>query len=1034
MLVVLIGSVSAADVDDTAISIQDISDEYLTSEVSSAGSISGLEELDSDNELSLNNGLNNIVSSNNDNEPYSEPGTGTFTDLQELINQANPNSVINLPCNYKYNSENDTSLKNGIVIDKMGLTINGNGCTIDGSNLARIFQITSEDVTLNNISFINGNISFNNKAYGGAIYWQSNNGMIANCSFANNSGSNGGAVYIVGNKTIVANSSFVENKGVVDRTGLTSNRGGAIYWEGANGTLSNSSFEKNTLIYTYPSSSSTFVHMKGGAVNWEGENGTVENCSFTKNSVIGQYGYNYHWYRHGDAVYWNGKNGKLVNSSFVENAGSQEDGGAIEWQGDNGIIANSSFINNTAEFEGGAIRCDGNNVTVANCSFVNNSGSHGGAIDWGDVYTKRGNNGVVINCTFVNNTAKTYYGGAVRWKGHNGTVLNSTFENNTASYMGGAIYWDGYSNKAHNGSVSNCIFVNNTASYGGAITWWSMAENGIIANCSILNNYASETGGGIYLQVEENIIVFNCSIMDNTALDGGAVSSYCYNFTLENCSISNNNASHGGALIINCGYCTVANCSFENNTATEDGGAIYSPNLPTEYFKPINTLIYNSYFMNNTASNGGAIYEEKGDVDIVKCSFMNNTVTVDGGAIYDACSNITISNSTFENNTAIGYGGAIYLLNAEILCELQQPGLQELAEYAIFTPSENPLVYNGTFVNNAAGNGGAIYYTGNASSFLEKKSSNEIFNILILYGATFNVTPSIYEGIISSSSFVNNSARDFKGDGGAIYWNGNGNVSNSSFVNNSARAGGAIYWNGNCSISDSYLIENKVLSTALYGTKENLLLYITFEGNENYINAIYALGTVDFNNVTYWNTSVVNSDSVVPLKAIQEKGINITLEIYNSNDELIINITTKTDDNGQIIYDYSQIDDACYYKAYHFDDTYYTYIETRGVFEDYSLSVNKSTNVSYVLVGDMISFTVNVTNVGVNPVDGVFVDEIIPDGLAYDSFSGPNWTKNGNKFIYTSSLGVGESVVLTIIFKATKTTLYLFFIIMSVYR
>ena len=288
------------------------------------------------------------------------------------------------------------------------------------------------------------------------------------------------------------------------------------------------------------------------------------------------------------------------------------------------------------------------------------------------------------------------------------------------------------------------------------------------------------------------------------------------------------------------------------------------------------------------------------------------------------------------------------------------------------------------------------------------------------YGATFNVTPSIYEGIISSSSFVNNSARDFKGDGGAIYWNGNGNVSNSSFVNNSARAGGAIYWNGNGSISDSYLIENKVLSTALYGTKENLLLYITFEGNENYINAIYALGTVDFNNVTYWNTSVVNSDSVVPLKAIQEKGINITLEIYNSNDELIINITTKTDDNGQIIYDYSQIDDACYYKAYHFDDTYYTYIETRGVFEDYSLSVNKSTNVSYVLVGDMISFTVNVTNVGVNPVDGVFVDEIIPDGLAYDSFSGPNWTKNGNKFLYTSSLGVGESVVLTIIFKATK--------------
>ena len=41
---------------------------------------------------------------------------------------------------------------------------------------------------------------------------------------------------------------------------------------------------------------------------------------------------------------------------------------------------------------------------------------------------------------------------------------------------------------------------------------------------------------------------------------------------------------------------------------------------------------------------------------------------------------------------------------------------------------------------------------------------------------------------------------------------------------------------------------------------------------------------------------------------------------------------------------------------------------------------------------------------------GLFIDEVIPDGLVYDHFIGTNWTNNGTMFYYAGSLAVGEDV------------------------
>ena len=100
---------------------------------------------------------------------------------------------------------------------------------------------------------------------------------------------------------------------------------------------------------------------------------------------------------------------------------------------------------------------------------------------------------------------------------------------------------------------------------------------------------------------------------------------------------------------------------------------------------------------------------------------------------------------------------------------------------------------------------------------------------------------------------------------------------------------------------------------------------------------MYAIYNITFDNVTYWNGEMINSDRVTPVKKDLEAGQNITLEIYDSNNKLVDTYSSLTDSNGQITYNYSKLKSGEYtYKAYHLDNTYYTYIETLG-----SFSINK---------------------------------------------------------------------------------------------
>ena len=84
------------------------------------------------------------------------------------------------------------------------------------------------------------------------------------------------------------------------------------------------------------------------------------------------------------------------------------------------------------------------------------------------------------------------------------------------------------------------------------------------------------------------------------------------------------------------------------------------------------------------------------------------------------------------------------------------------------------------------------------------------------------------------------------------------------------------------------------------------------------------------------------------------------------------------------------------------------------------ITVKKVSDKKTVKVGDLVTFTITVTNTGDCKLGNVFVVDEIPDGLEFISFSGNGWSKSGDKYTYDGSLNPGESITLTIMCKALE--------------
>ncbi len=116
------------------------------------------------------------------------------------------------------------------------------------------------------------------------------------------------------------------------------------------------------------------------------------------------------------------------------------------------------------------------------------------------------------------------------------------------------------------------------------------------------------------------------------------------------------------------------------------------------------TKIQNITFANGNDNGGGAIFVERGLVEIIDCTFTNNTVPNEtgGGAILSSLSDVNIINSTFTNNKA-NLGGAIAWMGGTVTVEgcIFTNNTAE-GNYIVYILSGGGQITTSVFTNNRA--------------------------------------------------------------------------------------------------------------------------------------------------------------------------------------------------------------------------------------------------------------------------------------------------------------------------------------------
>ena len=814
----------------------------------------------------LISGFYNVTASyQNDEYLYKENYTsfsitdskGDFTILQGLIDRAiEGDGILYLTRNYTFTERLDKTHMN--ITGK--LTIFGNGFSIIADGHCRIFNITADDVVLDNITFEDGK---NTTDKGGAIYWSGSNGTVSNSLFRNNTANIGGAIYF---------NSSASNAKIINCTFYNNNateNGGAIDCNASRMNLTNTIFDSNNAKYGAAlcreinatggfGYNNTFIanhaYVSGAALCWFNATGIVIDTYYFYDNTADV---------RGGAIYVGPGSEKcqVINSTFKGNNVTNTTGGyggAIDWFVPQGLVLGSTFIDNNA-FNGGGIYVgsDSGNLNITNSTFEFNSAEeNGGAVnlasssamingshfhknhahgDGGAIYVGgEGLTNSIYDTCFEENKADNGVGGAVAWLASSGNILDSNFTDNSAIY-GGGIYIGGNSSQS---KISGVIFKgNNATENGGAIDW--NATMGNLTNTQFISNNAKY---GAALCRESNStggFGYNNTFTANHAYIGGAALGWLGADTIkiDTYYFYNNTADvHGGAIYIgpNSNNCKIVNSIFEGNNVTNStsgfGGAIVCI--------ASNTTIDKSSFKNNNAHDGGAVYVTSlsGNTNITKSNFTDNHAVDYGGAIGLRASTVQINESYFDHNTA-SYGGAVYTggvgRDNYIINSTFKSNNATINGGAVDWNASYGNVTGSTFEDNHAYNGGAIYVGvhGDAGAIINSTfkdntavmkggavdwnaSSGDVWNSTFennnaSYGGAIFVGAHSHEDKVINSTFRNNHATV---NGGAIDWNAtSGDLEDSKFYYNTARNGGAVFVGAetnNGKINNSYFEGN----------------------------------------------------------------------------------------------------------------------------------------------------------------------------------------------------------------------------------
>ncbi len=515
---------------------------------------------------------------------------------------------------------NQSRRQDGITRDEESATcfshclFNSVGGGLNGEGV-KVVVASQEEVIFEHCSFRNAGPESN----GGCLEIINSSPIIRDCEFTSGNAVSGGAIYAI-------NSNFMLLASILHDNNATN--GGAIYLdEYCSPFIANCTIVDNTADY-------------GGALFCYEDTATpivVNSILYSNTATEGAQGYFYNYGGVGQGpdddptgfFYCNiqgGIDSLYVYLSETRRGASKLRAGSSTRSSRNGLY-NGSYESN--------IDCDpsfiANSFELRNTSLCINRGT---LEDWSIVYDIHINNDLIGYPP----TDNLYDIGAIE-KVHYGSIS-----------IGGVISEDCF-------LLADTIYVSTNLTIAQDVT---VLVDTLVSYIQFGDDVSVLIQGSLEIAGTENDSLQLCAINGSTNWKGMNVGS-TGSLKLAFARMTDSAASTGGVISTSEGcIVTISNCEFNDNQATS-GGALHVNGGEIR--------INNTLFCNNVANNGGAIYHVDSDtLDIGQCVFSGNIAegTGNGGAIFSS-SSVRMTNNLFHDNIAVN-GGAIYQEDGDIIC------------------------------------------------------------------------------------------------------------------------------------------------------------------------------------------------------------------------------------------------------------------------------------------------------------------------------------------------------------------------------
>uniref|UniRef100_UPI00388F5F1E hypothetical protein n=1 Tax=Methanobrevibacter sp. TaxID=66852 RepID=UPI00388F5F1E len=809
---------------------------------------------------------------------------------------------------------------------------------------------------IDNCNFINCTTN----RHSGAICVAGENGNrvdILNSNFINCSAGIGGAIYVHGNRAINENyHSNIINCTFIGNT--ATERGGAIGSSQNYLIVENCTFENNTAKQGAAYMLAGIDHGLDGIR--EGHYNTMINCYFKNNTGTEE----------GGAVHITGNNNRAINCTFDSNFATNGNGSAVYIHGENASIINSEFYNH--ECSRGTVYIIGDNSIIDNSTFENNTASRGGA----GIYVE-GDNTLVNNSVFNSNNA-TIHGGAIHSHGDNIKILNSNFTSNSAiastedlqQGLGGAVYITG-----DNSAISNSNFINNVARNGSAI--YNRGNNLTIGEDTFFENQAWSylltniaNFKRIYYDPEKNVTINvtfkgGDNIINAIHNDGTPSEIFFYNVTYEFSLDKNKNT---GLDVIN---------PVDGVENSDDGRLLYQD--PREDLQNITIIVTHlesgKVVINHTGQTG--IF---GNISVSRKGLLPGNYSVNVTHFEDGLYKY-ITNMTFFEILPIAD------LAVEKNVSDKTPNFGDEIIWTIKVTNNGPSNVTDAYVIDKLPDG--LIFKGSDGKYNSNSGIWDIGRLNVGESAVLKIRTvvNITNSTITNVATVNSSIYDPNKDN---------NVANNTTKSNPL-----------CDLSVVKLVSKE---TSVIGETIIWTIIVTNKGPDTALNA-YAIDNLP-PELTY-----VSDDSkgkYDPTTGIWDIGnlkkdasaiLNIQTKVNKDNTTITNNVfvNTTTPDSNKTNNNASNKTNVL----------------------DSNLDVQKITLTPLVNVGDQVTFQIVVRNSGLTTLHNVFVEESQYDGLIFDSsLYQSHWdyskVKGKNRWTLNTELGVGQVVVLSVVFNTTK--------------